>query len=36
MLGGLDGVKVEVVWYLPLSLLVQGLLVQLQPLRSAL
>src|SRR5277367_3213681 len=36
MLGGLDGAKVEVVRYLPLSLSAQGLLVQLQPLRSAL
>lgn len=36
MLEGLDGVKVEVVRYLPLSLSVQGLPAQLQPLRSAL
>ena len=36
MLEGLDGAKVEVVRYLPLSLSVQGLLAQLQPLRSAL
>jgi len=36
MLEGLDGAKVEVVRYLPLSLSVQGLLAQLQPRRSAL
>src|SRR2546423_15395333 len=36
LLEGLDGAKVEVVRYLPLSLSVQGLLAQLQPLRSAL
>jgi hypothetical protein len=36
MLGGLDGARVEVVRYLPLSLSLQGLFVQLQPLRAAL
>jgi hypothetical protein len=36
MLEGLDGAKVEVARYLPLSPSVQGLLAQLQPLRSAL
>lgn len=36
MLEGLDGAKVEMARYLPLSLSVQGLLAQLRPLRSAL
>lgn len=36
MLGGLDGARVEVVRFLPLSLSIQGSPVQLQPLRAAL